>query len=92
MAAPLLYQQMAKTSLEEQAPPLIQSWLDKAFPGQYEPNAVKGVQVSRSFSREVHVPASVMTKTGTLQQVCVTFERETFFGDWFAVGECVPNE
>jgi hypothetical protein len=92
MAAPLLYQQMSKSSLEEQAPPLVQSWLDSAFEGQYEPGAVKGVQVPRTFSSEVHVPARVMTKTGTIQQVCVTFKRDSLFGDWYAIGECVPND
>ncbi|MBT8492810.1 MAG: hypothetical protein KJO07_07095 [Deltaproteobacteria bacterium] len=92
MAAPLLYQQMSKTSLEEQAPPLVQSWLDSAFPGEYEAGAVKGLQVPRTFSKEVHVPVRAMTSSGTLQQVCVTFKRDSLFGDWYAIGECVPDE
>ena len=90
LALPLGYQQLAKMSLEEQAPPLIESWLMKAFPDEYEPGAVKRVEVPRTFRQEVPVPATVMNKGGSMQQVCVTFERESLFGDWFAIGECVP--
>jgi len=91
MAAPILYQQMSKTTLDEQAPPLIESWLLQAFPEEFEAGMVKGVEAPRTFSSEVHLPATVMTKTGSLKQVCVTFKREGLFGDWFAVGECVPD-
>lgn len=90
MASPLLVQLQAKRSLEEQAPAMIQSWIDKAFPGEYETHAVKGVQTSWTFSNTVPVPATVMRRSGSLNQVCVTFERDGFFGDWYPVGECVP--
>ena len=92
LASPLIYQQLSKSSLDEQAPPLIESWLMASFPGEYEGGAVKWVNAPRTWDSEVPLPAKVMTKSGTLQQVCITFKRDSLFGEWYAIGECVPAD
>ena len=91
MVAPLGSQYMSKKTLEEQAPPLIESWLLKAFPKQYEAGAVRRIDPPWTFAQEVPLAALVMTKSGSLDQVCVTFRRDSVLGDWYAIGECVPT-
>jgi len=90
MLVPIGYQYLSKTTLEEQAPPLIESWLLRAFPGEFETGSVRRIDAPWTFAKEVPLPVVVMTKSGSLDQVCVTFRRDTLLGEWYAVGECMP--